>query len=112
MIRVNADVRAVAKNCNTEKEYISWCVSSLDRSNDSRVIVQSALKTYFNIVFTKESLPNVTFKKFTQCYNPLFDLGLNSAMERRQDRLATFENHNDGEPTHDASIIDTMDVTE
>ena len=40
LYRINADPGAVAKDANIEIRNISWCVPSIDPSNDKRIIVQ------------------------------------------------------------------------
>ena len=42
----------------------------------------------------------------------LFDLGMESGMERPQYIIVSFENNNVNEQTHDASTFDVMNVTE
>ena len=42
--RVNADAAAVANDGNIEITDISWCLPSIDPSNDNRIIVQKELK--------------------------------------------------------------------
>ena len=49
-------------------------------------------------------MPNAT--------NFLFDLGMESGMERPQYIIVCFENNNVNEQTHDASTFDIMNVTE
>ena len=51
-----------------------------------------------------KNLPNAT--------NFLFDLGMESGMERPQYIIVGFENNNVNEQTHDASTFDIMNVTE
>ena len=41
--RVNAGAAAVANDSNIEIRDISWCVPSIDPSNDNRIIVQKGL---------------------------------------------------------------------
>ena len=43
LFRVNAGADAVAKNGNLDIRDISWCVPSIDPSNDTRIIVQKGL---------------------------------------------------------------------
>ena len=49
-------------------------------------------------------MPNAT--------NFLFDLGMESGMEKPQYIIVGFENNNVNEQTHDASTFDVMNVTE
>ena len=51
------------------------------------------------------------FIRNTQCYF-LFDLGMESGMERPQYIIVGFENNNVNEQTHDASTFHIMNVTE
>ena len=54
LFRVNAGADAVA---NDDKKYIRdipWCVTSIDPSNDNRIIVQKGLKNILVLVFMKE----------------------------------------------------------
>ena len=44
--------------------------------------------------------------------NFLFDLGMESGMEKPQYIIIGFEKNNVNEQTHDASTIDIMDVTD
>ena len=44
LFRVNANSGAVANDGNIEIRDISWCVPSIDPSNDNRIIVQKGLK--------------------------------------------------------------------
>ena len=55
-------------------------------------------KTFYN------NVPNAT--------NFLFDLGMESGMERPQYIIVGFENNNVNEQTHDVSTFDVMNVTE
>ena len=81
LFRVNANPGAVANDGNIEIRDISWCVPSID--------------FYKNV-------PNAT--------NFLFDLGMESSMERPQYIIVGFENNNVNEQTHDASAFDIMNV--
>ena len=111
LYRVNANPGAVANDGNIEIRDISWCVHSIDPSNDNRIIVQTALSKTNNVDFSYyerktfyRNMPNAT--------NFLFDLGMESGMERPQYIIVGFENNNVNEQTHDASTFDVMDVTE
>ena len=44
LYRINANPGAVANDANIEIRDISWCVPSIDPSNDNRIIVQKGLK--------------------------------------------------------------------
>ena len=60
--------------------------------------------SYYVILTFYKNLPNAT--------NFLFDLGMQSGMERPHYIIIGFENNNVTEQTHDASIFDIMNVTE
>ena len=84
---------------------------SIDPSNNNRIIVQKGLSKKNNADFSyyerktfHKNVPNAT--------NFLFDLGMESGMERPQYIIVGFENNNVNEQTHDASTFDIMNVTE
>ena len=111
LYRVNANPGAVANDGNIEIRDKSWCVPSIDPSNDNRIIVQKRLNKKNNVDFSYcerktfyKNVPNAT--------NFLFDLGMESGMERSQYIIVGFENNNVNEQTHDASTFDVMNVTE
>ena len=52
LFRVGAGVGGVANDGNIEIRDISWCVPSIDPSNDNRIIVQKGLNKKNNIVFS------------------------------------------------------------
>ena len=52
LFRVGAGVGGVANDGNIEIRDISWCVPSIDPSNDNRIIIQKGLKKKNNIVFS------------------------------------------------------------
>ena len=111
LYRVNVNPGAVANDGNIEIRDISWCVPSIDPSNDNRIIVQKGLCKKNNVDFGYcerktfyKNVPNAT--------NFLFDLGMESGIERPQYIIVGFENNNVNEQTHDASTFDTMNVTE
>ena len=52
------------------------------------------------------------YKNVPNATNFLFDLGIESGMERPQYIIVGFENNNVNEPTHDASTFAVMNVTE
>ena len=111
LYRFNANPGAVANDGNIEIRDKSWCVPSIDPSNDNRIIVQKGLSKKNNVDFSYyerktfyENVPNAT--------NFLFDLGMESGMERPQYIIVGFENNNVNEQTHDASTFDVMSVTE
>ena len=52
------------------------------------------------------------YKNVPNATNSLFDLGMESGMERPQYIIIGFENNNVNEQTHDASTFDIMNATE
>ena len=99
LYRVNANPGAVAKDGNIEIRDISWCVSSIDPSNDNRIIVQKGLSKKNNVDFS--SYERKTFyKNVPNATNFLFDLGMESGMQRPQYIIVGFENNNVNEQTH------------
>ena len=52
------------------------------------------------------------YKNVPNATNFLFDLGMESGMERPQYIIVGFENNNVNEQTHDASTFEIMNVTE
>ena len=111
LYRVNANPGAVANDGNIEIRDISWCVSSIDPSNDNKITVQKGLNkknnvdsSYYERKTFYKNVPNAT--------NFLSDLGMESGMERPQYIIVGFENNNVNEQTHDASTFDVMNVTE
>ena len=84
---------------------------SIDPNNDNRIIVQKGFSKKNNVDFSYyerktfyKNVPNATY-----C---LFDLGMESGMERPQYIIASFENNNVNEQTHDACTFDIMNVIE
>ena len=101
----------MANDGNIEIRDISWCIPSIDPSNDNRIIVQKRLNKKNNIDFSyyerktfEKNVPNAT--------NFLIDLGMESGMERPQYIIIGFENNNVNEQTHDASTFHIMNATE
>ena len=101
-------------------EYIDHChpnllmyklLTSIDPSNDNRIIVQKGLSKKKNVDFSYYERKTF-YKNVTNATNFLFDLGMESGMERPQYKIVGFENNNVNEQTHDASIFDIMNVTE
>ena len=111
LYRVNANPGAVANHCNIEIRDISWCVPSIDPSNDNRIIVQKCLSKKNNVHFSYNERKTF-YKNVPNATNFLFDLGIESGMERPQYIIVGFENNNVNEQTHDASTFDVMNVTE
>ena len=52
LYKVNANPGAVANDGNIEIRNISWCVPSIDPSNDNRIIVQKGLSKKNNVDFS------------------------------------------------------------
>ena len=111
LYRVNANPGAVANDGNIEIRDVSWCVPSIDPSNDNRIIVQKALSKKNNIDFSYYE-KKTFYRNVPNATNFLFDLGMESGMERPQYIIVGFENNNFNEQTHDASTFDVMNVTE
>ena len=89
LFRVNANPGAITNDGDIDIRDI-WCVPSIDPRNGNRIFVQKGL--------------NIT--------NFLFDLGMESGLERPQYIIVGFENNNVNEETHDASTFHIMNVTE
>ena len=111
LYRINAGADAVANDGNIEIRYISWCVPSIDPSNDNRIIVQKGLNKKNNIDFGYYERKTF-YKNVPNATNFLFDLGMESGMERPQYIIVGFENNKVNEQTHDASTFHIMNVTE
>ena len=84
---------------------------SIDPSNDNRIIVQKGLNKMNNIDFSYYER-NTFYKNVPNAINFLFDLGIESGMERPQYLIIGFQNNNANEQTHDASTFHIMNVTE
>ena len=75
LFRVNAGADAVANDANIDIRDISWCVPSIDPSNDNRIIVQMGLSKKNNVGFSYYE--RMTFyKNVPNATNFLFDLGM------------------------------------
>ena len=111
LYRVNANPGAVANDGNIEIRDISWCVPSIDPSNDNRTIVQTGLSKKNNVDFSYYERKTF-YKNVPNATNFLFDHGMESGMERPQYIIVGFENNTVNEQTHDASTFDVMNVTE
>ena len=111
LFRVNANPGAVANDSNIEIRDISWCVPSIDPSKDNRIIVQKVLNKKNNVDFSYYERKTF-YKNVANATNFLFDLGMESGMERPQYIIVGFENNNVNEQTHDASTFDVMNDTE
>ena len=84
---------------------------SIAPSNDNRIIVHKGLSKKNNVDFSYYERKTF-YKNLTNATNFLFDLGMESGMERPQYIIVGFENNNVNEQTHDASTFDLMNVTE
>ena len=111
LYRINARADAVANDANIDIRDISWCVPSIDHSNDNRIIVQKGLSKNNNVDFSYYE-SKTFFKNVPNATNFLFVLGMESGMERPQCIILGFENNNANEQTHDAGTFDIMNVTE
>ena len=111
LYRVSANPGAVANDGNIEIKDISWCVPSIDPSNDNRIIVQKGLSKKNNVDFSYYERKTF-YKNVPNATNFLFDLGMESSVERPQYIIVGFENNTVNEQTHDASTFDIMIVTE
>ena len=109
--RVNAGAGAVANVANIEIRDISWCVPSIDPSNDNRIIVQKGFSEKYNVDFSYYERKTF-YKNVPYATNFLFDLGVESRIERPQYIIVCFNNNNVNEQTHEASTFFMMNVTE
>ena len=107
LYRVNANPGVVANDGNIEIRDISWCVPSIDPSNDKRIFVQTGLSKK-NIVDFSYYERKTFYKNEPIATNFLFDLGMESGMERPQYIIVVFKNNNVNEQTHDASTLMMM----
>ena len=101
LYRFNANPGAVVDDGNIEIRDLSWCVPSIDPSNDNRNIVQKGLSKKNNVDFSYYERKTF-YKNVPNATNFLFDLGMKSGMERPQYIIVGFENNNFNEKTHDA----------
>ena len=111
LFSVNAGADAVANDANIDKRDISWCVPSIDPSNDNRIIVQKGLSKKNNVDFSYYERKTF-YKNVPYATNFLFDLGVESGMEKPLYIIVGFENNNVNGQTYDASTFDVMNVTE
>ena len=109
--RVNAGADAVGNDGIIDNRDISWCVPSIDPSNDNRIIVQKGLSKKNNVDFSYYERKTI-YKNVPNATNFLFDLGMESDKERPQNIAVGFEKNNVNEQTHDACTFDIMNVTE
>ena len=111
LFRVNAGADAVGNDGNIDIRDISWRVLSIDPSNDNRIIVQRGLSKKNNVDISYYERKTF-YKNVPKATNFLFDLGMESGMERQQYIIVGFENSDDNEQTHDEGTFDIMNVTE
>ena len=104
-------MQIIANAANIDTRDISWCVPSIDPSNDNRIIVQKGLSKKKNVDFSYYERKTF-YKNVPIATNFLFDLAMESGMERPQYIVVGFENNNVNEQTHDANTFDIMNVTE
>ena len=83
LFRVNSGADAAANDANIDIRDISWCVPSNDPSNDNRIIVQKGLNKKKNVDFSYYERKTF-YKNVPNATNFLFDLGMESGMERPQ----------------------------
>ena len=102
---------AIANDGNIDIRDISWCVPSIDPRNDNRIVVQTGFSKKNNVDFSYYERKTF-YKKLPNATNFLYDLGMESEMERPQYIIVGFENNNVNEQTHDASTFHIMNVTE
>ena len=84
---------------------------SIDPRNDNRIILQKCLSKK-NIVDLSYYERNIFYKNVPNANNFLFDLGMESGMERPQNIINGFENNYVNERIHDASTFHIMNVTD
>ena len=111
LLRVDADPGRVANHGNKEIRDVSWCIPSIDPSNDNRIIVQKVFNKKNNIDFSYYE-GKTFYKNVPNATNFLFDLGMESGFGRPQYTIIGFENKIVNQQTHDASTFDIMNVTE
>ena len=111
LFRVKANPGAVGNDGNIDIRDISCCVPSFDPSIDNRIIVQKGLIRKNNVDFSYHERKTF-YKNVPNATNFLFDLGMESGMERPQYIIVGFENNNANEQTDDASTLVIMNVTE
>ena len=111
LIRVTAGADAVGNDGNIDIRDISWCVPSIDASIDNRIIVQKNLSKKNNVDFSYFE-GKTFYKNVANATNFLFDLCMESRMERPQYIIIGFENNYVNKQTHDASTFHIMNVFE
>ena len=93
LFRVNASADTVGNDGNIDIRDISWCVPSIDLSNDNRTFVQKGLSKKNNVDFCYYERKTF-YKNVPIATNFLFDLGMESGVERPQYIIVGFENNN------------------
>ena len=83
---------------------------SIDLSKDNRIILQKLISKKNNIDFSYYERKTF-YRNVPNSTNFLFDLGMESGIERPQCIIIAFENNNVNEQTHDASTFHIMNVT-
>ena len=83
LYRVNANPGAVGNDADIEIRDILWCVPSIVPSIDNRIIVQKGLRKKNNVDFSYYERKTF-YKDVPNATNFLFDLGMESGMERPQ----------------------------
>ena len=83
LFRVNAGADSVGNDGNIDIRDISLCLPSLDPSNDNRLIVQKDISKKNNVDFSYYERKTF-YKNVPNATNFLFDLGMESGMERPQ----------------------------
>ena len=111
LFRADAGAGAVANDGNIDITDISWCLPSIDPSNDNRITVQKGLNKKNNTDFSYYERKTF-YKDVPKATNFLCDLGMESGMERPQYKIIGFENNNVNKKTHYASAFNIMNVTE
>ena len=90
LYRINSNPGAVANDANIGIRDISWCVPSIDPSNDNRIIVQKGLSKKNNVDFSYYERKTF-YKNVPNATNFLFDFGMESGMERPQYIIIGFD---------------------
>ena len=93
LYRVNANPGAVANDGNIEIRDISWCVPSIDPSMIIELLCEKGLSKKNNVDFGYCERKTF-YKNEPNATNFLFDLGMESGMERPQYIIVGFENNN------------------
>ena len=97
LFRVNTGADAVAKDGKIVIRDM-WCVHFNDSSKDNRIIVQNRLNKMNNIYLSYYERKTF-YKNLPNANNFVFDLGMESGMERLKYTIIAFENNNVNEQT-------------